>query len=71
MADTEAIVRLMHHAANRLGQEDPTLIADGPTRQERIDRALSAAVAMAAAEAILRVVANIMTDSEEPGDAVR
>lgn len=64
MADAEALVRLMRHAADRLSQEDPSTIPDGNTGQERAERAASVAVAMAYAEAILRTVAEVMTDAE-------
>jgi hypothetical protein len=64
MADTTAIVNLMRHAAERLAEEDIPEIAAAISGTERRERAGSAAIAAAYAEAILRTVAAALDESE-------
>lgn len=65
MADSAEIVRLMRHAADRLAEEDVHEIVSPGAGVERSARAASAAMAMAYAEAILRTVAAVLSDSDE------
>jgi len=71
MANTEALVRLMRHAAQRLREEDIRAIANASNRIDRIELATSTMIAVAYAEAILSTVAEIMTDAEATVDAER
>jgi len=65
MADTAAIVRLMTHAADRLAEEEPHDIVPPGARIDYRERAVSAAAAMTYAEAILRTVAAVLSETEE------
>jgi hypothetical protein len=64
MASSAEIVRLMRHAADRLAEEDAHEIVSPGASVDRRERASSAAVAMAYAEAILRTVAAVLEDTE-------
>jgi hypothetical protein len=66
MADTAAIVNLMRHAADRLAVEDTGELYLSGARAEHRERVASVGMAMTYAEAILRTVAAVLDESNDP-----
>jgi hypothetical protein len=77
MADTRAMIAIILHAADRLRQEDPAVAArilvdysaDDDSVKHAITRCRSQTVAMAYAEAVLRMVAACMNTDDEPPES--
>ncbi len=64
MADTSEIVRLMRHAADRLAEEDVWEILPPGAGGDYREHAITAHAAVVYAEAVLRMVAAVVSDGE-------